>query len=104
MAGRVKMPCKVCGKEFYPCDDCLRSTDATGTFHWRGVVDNEDCAKIYFRRALKGLATNCTQEEEDEYDKQQLLLSKKVEVEKSTASDGEKLVTKNVEKVVASKK
>lgn len=84
--GRVKMPCKVCSTPFYPCVDCKDMLD-DGVFFWRGVVCCDECARIYFRRAFKGLASNCSQEEEDEYDLEQELLE---EERQSTTTISEK--------------
>ena len=90
---KLKMPCKVCGKEFEPCQDCLDRIEK-GEFFWRGVVHSEECARIYFRRALKGLASNCTQDEEDKFDKLQKITEDTTSKDNKNTVTSKKVVTK----------
>ena len=50
MSGKVKKPCRVCGKLFTPCVYCERDRTA---FHWRTIACSEKCAKEYFRRVME---------------------------------------------------
>lgn len=57
--------CKVCGKSFKPCNYCQKETSA---FRWRAHCCSYECAKVFLRRAEKGVRTD-SKEEEDEYDR-----------------------------------
>lgn len=47
MAYKVQKPCRVCGRKFTPCIDCVNDKSV---FHWRAVTCSIDCAKEYFKR------------------------------------------------------
>lgn len=50
MSGKVKKPCRVCGKLFTPCAYCENDRTA---FHWRTIACSEECAREYFRRVME---------------------------------------------------
>jgi hypothetical protein len=47
---KVTKPCRVCGKEFVPCKDCVNDYVA---FHWREVACSEECGKEYLRQVME---------------------------------------------------
>jgi hypothetical protein len=47
---KVTKPCRVCGKTFVPCKDCVNDKTA---FHWREVACSEECGKEYLRQVME---------------------------------------------------
>ncbi|WP_206459450.1 hypothetical protein [Anaerovorax sp. IOR16] len=50
---KVQRPCKVCGKMFTPCFDCIQDKNA---FHWRAVACSEECGREFLKLVLEDRA------------------------------------------------
>ena len=48
-----KVPCRVCGKPFSPCN---KTTRELGLFNWREVACSPDCGARYLEQVTAGRA------------------------------------------------